>query len=171
MSGYGYVPNTSFILQFFVLNDLKKAMSTNQESDIVKSCDEKVHINKVSRAITYTENAVKEDNNAKGIGKHKSDDAEERRENSWSWVVLFAASATYLLVCGGQSGFGVLYVEVLPHFGQSKALTAWIYSIQNGVQIFGKYSNRHESLPTILSTDRCILHLEAVDKEHGFYRL
>ncbi len=115
-------------------------MSTNQESDIDKSSDEKLQLNKTSRVISYTENAInkEETQRREKLGK---DDLEETRENSWSWVVLFAASATYLLVCGGQSGFGVLYVEILPHFGQSKALTAWIYSIQNGVQILGKYGH------------------------------
>lgn len=50
-------------------------------------------------------------------------------DGGWGWVVVFAAFMVNLFSDGVTFSFGVIYVEFLNYFGESKAKTAWIGSL------------------------------------------
>ena len=69
-------------------------------------------------------------------GQERDDDRAERApkrrlapDGSYSWVVLVASFIANLIGDGCLFSFGVLYVEFLDYFRESKAKTAWIGSL------------------------------------------
>lgn len=50
-------------------------------------------------------------------------------DGSYSWIVLIASFIANLIADGCIFSFGVLYVELLDYFGESKARTAWVGSL------------------------------------------
>ncbi|KAL7640187.1 UNVERIFIED_CONTAM: hypothetical protein RMT77_009601 [Armadillidium vulgare] len=55
----------------------------------------------------------------------------ERRapDGGWGWVVVFASFMVHCIADGVTMSFGVLYVEFLNYFEESKSLTSWIGSL------------------------------------------
>ncbi|KAJ4444017.1 hypothetical protein ANN_05806 [Periplaneta americana] len=61
-----------------------------------------------------------------------SDDDEEGGkvpDGGWGWVVVFASLVISMVADGISFSFGLLYIEFLNHFGESKSKTAWIGSL------------------------------------------
>jgi MFS family permease len=50
-------------------------------------------------------------------------------DGGWGWVVVFASFMCHLIADGCAFSFGVLYVELLDYFGESKGKTAWVGSL------------------------------------------
>ena len=50
-------------------------------------------------------------------------------DGGWGWVVVFASFMVHLIADGCGFSFGVLYVELLSFFGESKGKTAWVGSL------------------------------------------
>jgi hypothetical protein len=50
-----------------------------------------------------------------------------------SWIVVAGCFIVQALTIGSTYTFGVIYVDLLQEFGQSKAATAWIGSIQSAL--------------------------------------
>lgn len=56
-------------------------------------------------------------------------------DGGWGWVVVFAAFLTNMIADGVTFSFGVLYVDFLKYFGESKGKTAWVGSLFMGVPL------------------------------------
>ena len=50
-------------------------------------------------------------------------------DGGWGWVVVFASFMVHLIADGCAFSFGVLYVELLHYFKESKGKTAWVGSL------------------------------------------
>ncbi len=50
-------------------------------------------------------------------------------DGEWGWVVVLASFLVHLIADGCAFSFGVLYVELLDYFGESKGKTAWVGSL------------------------------------------
>ena len=61
-------------------------------------------------------------------------------DQGWAWMVLVAAFFCNVTFDGIIYSFGVLYVDLLDAFGESKGHTSWIGSVISGVYaIIGEY--------------------------------
>ncbi|KAJ9587826.1 hypothetical protein L9F63_018750 [Diploptera punctata] len=64
-----------------------------------------------------------------------SSEAEEENPRSkvpdggWGWVIVFASLVISMVADGISFSFGLLYIEFLKHFGESKSKTSWIGSL------------------------------------------
>jgi hypothetical protein len=60
-------------------------------------------------------------------------DVDERRskipDGGWGWVVVLSSMIISMIADGISFSFGLLYIEFLEHFGESKSKTAWIGSL------------------------------------------
>ena len=54
-------------------------------------------------------------------------------DQGWAWMVLVAAFFCNVTFDGIIYSFGVLYVDLLDAFGESKGHTSWIGSVISGV--------------------------------------
>jgi hypothetical protein len=50
-------------------------------------------------------------------------------DGGWGWVVVFSSLVISMIADGISFSFGLLYIEFLEHFGESKSKTAWIGSL------------------------------------------
>ena len=50
-------------------------------------------------------------------------------DGGWGWVVVLASMIISMVADGISFSFGLLYIEFLEHFGESKSKTAWIGSL------------------------------------------
>ncbi|XP_054715516.1 monocarboxylate transporter 14-like [Uloborus diversus] len=50
-------------------------------------------------------------------------------DGGWGWVVVFASFMINLIADGVSFSFGILYVDFVKYFGESKAKTSWVGSI------------------------------------------
>ncbi|XP_067897634.1 monocarboxylate transporter 14-like [Heterodontus francisci] len=56
-------------------------------------------------------------------------------DRGWAWMVVLASFTMHVLVMGSQMALGILYVEWLEEFNQSRGLTAWIGSLAMGISL------------------------------------
>ncbi|XP_042195228.1 monocarboxylate transporter 14 [Callorhinchus milii] len=54
-------------------------------------------------------------------------------DGGWGWFVVLASFIAHILVMGSQMSLGILYMEWLEEFQQSRGLTAWIGSLSLGI--------------------------------------
>ncbi|XP_078420577.1 monocarboxylate transporter 14-like [Cetorhinus maximus] len=78
------------------------------------------------------------------IEYHSEDSAKPRSEKQitnpntdrgWAWMVVLASFIMHVLVMGSQMSLGILYVEWLEEFNQSRGLTSWIGSLAMGISL------------------------------------
>lgn len=50
-------------------------------------------------------------------------------DGGWGWVVVFSSMVISMIADGISFSFGLLYIEFLEHFGETKSKTAWIGSL------------------------------------------
>ena len=68
------------------------------------------------------------------------DDLEEKfvpeaPDGGWGWVVLFGALMCHFLIDGVVYVFGVVFPQLVEHFGESKGKVAMVQSVQIGVSL------------------------------------
>uniref|UniRef100_H3AT46 Solute carrier family 16 member 14 n=1 Tax=Latimeria chalumnae TaxID=7897 RepID=H3AT46_LATCH len=56
-------------------------------------------------------------------------------DGGWAWMIVLASFIIHILVMGSQMALGILYVEWLEEFDQSRGLTAWIGSLTMGITL------------------------------------
>ena len=56
-------------------------------------------------------------------------------DGGWGWMVTFSAFMVGVILDGISFSFGLFFVELLAHFGESKSLTSWIISVMNGTYL------------------------------------
>ncbi|KAM5164870.1 monocarboxylate transporter 14 [Mantella aurantiaca] len=65
-------------------------------------------------------------------------DALKRNPNidgGWAWMVVLSSFLVHLLVMGSQMALGILNMEWLEEFNQSRGLTAWVSSLTMGITL------------------------------------
>lgn len=50
-------------------------------------------------------------------------------DGGWGWVIVFSSFMINLIADGVSLSFGLIFVELVDHFGQSKSKTAWVGSL------------------------------------------
>ncbi|XP_028650492.1 monocarboxylate transporter 14-like [Erpetoichthys calabaricus] len=56
-------------------------------------------------------------------------------DGGWAWMIVFASFIIHVLIMGSQMALGILYVEWLDEFKESRGLTAWIGSLAIGITL------------------------------------
>ncbi|XP_029789514.1 monocarboxylate transporter 14 [Suricata suricatta] len=77
------------------------------------------------------------------IGYDFEDDPKDKKtlkpqpniDSGWAWMVVLASFFVHILVMGSQMALGVLNVEWLEEFHQSRGLTAWVSSLSMGITL------------------------------------
>ncbi|XP_053567434.1 monocarboxylate transporter 14 [Bombina bombina] len=72
--------------------------------------------------------------------KNLKDKAEARSvdpniDGGWAWMVVLSSFLVHLLVIGSQMALGILNMEWLEEFNQSRGLTAWVSSLSMGITL------------------------------------
>lgn len=77
------------------------------------------------------------------IGYEFEDDPKDKKtlkahpdiDGGWAWMMVLSSFFVHILVMGSQMALGVLNVEWLEEFGQSRGLTAWVSSLSMGITL------------------------------------
>uniref|UniRef100_A0A8C3W7B7 Monocarboxylate transporter 14 n=1 Tax=Catagonus wagneri TaxID=51154 RepID=A0A8C3W7B7_9CETA len=77
------------------------------------------------------------------IGYDFEDDPKEKKtlkphpniDGGWAWMIVLSSFFVHILIMGSQMALGVLNVEWLEEFHQSRGLTAWVSSLSMGVTL------------------------------------
>ncbi|XP_018423858.1 PREDICTED: monocarboxylate transporter 14 [Nanorana parkeri] len=56
-------------------------------------------------------------------------------DGGWAWIVVLSSFLVHLLVMGSQMALGILNMEWLEEFNQSRGLTAWVSSLTMGITL------------------------------------
>ncbi|MBN3296708.1 MOT14 protein, partial [Amia calva] len=56
-------------------------------------------------------------------------------DGGWAWMIVMASFITHVLIMGSHMALGVLYVEWLEEFKESRGLTAWVGSLTIGITL------------------------------------
>ncbi|XP_053315917.1 monocarboxylate transporter 14 isoform X2 [Spea bombifrons] len=56
-------------------------------------------------------------------------------DSGWAWMVVLSSFLVHLLVMGSQMALGILNMEWLEEFNQSRGLTAWVSSLNMGITL------------------------------------
>nr|XP_025861977.1 monocarboxylate transporter 14 [Vulpes vulpes] len=77
------------------------------------------------------------------IGYDFEDDPKDKKtlkshpniDSGWAWMVVLSSFFVHILIMGSQMALGVLNVEWLEEFHQSRGLTAWVSSLSMGITL------------------------------------
>ncbi|KAK2490767.1 hypothetical protein MC885_010667 [Smutsia gigantea] len=77
------------------------------------------------------------------IGYDFEDDPKDKKtlrphpniDGGWAWMVVLSSFFVHILIMGSQMALGVLNVEWLEEFHQSRGLTAWVSSLSMGITL------------------------------------
>ncbi|XP_071608206.1 monocarboxylate transporter 14 isoform X1 [Heliangelus exortis] len=53
----------------------------------------------------------------------------------WAWMIVLSSFIVHILVMGSQMALGILNIEWLEEFNQSRSLTAWVSSLSMGITL------------------------------------
>ena len=53
-------------------------------------------------------------------------------DKGWAWLILLASFSCNICVGGVLYSFGLFFLEILDHYGESRAVTAWVGSTTAG---------------------------------------
>lgn len=56
-------------------------------------------------------------------------------DGGWAWMIVFSSFLVHILIMGSQMALGVLNMEWLEEFSQSRGLTAWVSSLSMGITL------------------------------------
>ncbi|OCT81102.1 monocarboxylate transporter 14 [Xenopus laevis] len=79
-------------------------------------------------------------NMGKELGKDMKSKTRMKKVNpnidrGWAWMVVLSSFLVHLLVMGSQMALGILNLEWLEEFNQSRGLTAWVSSLSMGITL------------------------------------
>jgi MCP family monocarboxylic acid transporter-like MFS transporter 14 len=77
------------------------------------------------------------------IGYDFEDDPKDKKtlkshpniDGGWAWMMVLSSFIVHVLIMGSQMALGVLNVEWLEEFHQSRGLTAWVSSLSMGITL------------------------------------
>lgn len=79
---------------------------------------------------------LKSDSSSESSASSSSGDDDTAPDGGWGWAVCFGSFLINFILDGTMFSFGVLLIELLDYFGESKAKTAWIGSSLLGMSMF-----------------------------------
>ena len=56
-------------------------------------------------------------------------------DGGWGWLVTFSAFSIAIIVDGISFTFGILFIELLDYYEESKSLTSWVISVMKGTYL------------------------------------
>lgn len=56
-------------------------------------------------------------------------------DGGWGWVVVFASFVIQIIADGVANAHGIIFVELLQVYGESKGKTAWVGSVFSGIPL------------------------------------
>lgn len=56
-------------------------------------------------------------------------------DRGWAWMIVFSSFLVHILIMGSQMALGILNMEWLEEFSQSRGLTAWVSSLNMGITL------------------------------------
>lgn len=56
-------------------------------------------------------------------------------DRGWAWTIVFSSFLVHILIMGSQMALGILNMEWLEEFSQSRGLTAWVSSLNMGITL------------------------------------
>ncbi|XP_074690649.1 monocarboxylate transporter 14 isoform X2 [Strix aluco] len=56
-------------------------------------------------------------------------------DGGWAWMIVLSSFLVHILIMGSQMALGILNVEWLEEFNQSRGLTAWVSSLSMGITL------------------------------------
>ncbi|XP_070609441.1 monocarboxylate transporter 14 isoform X1 [Erythrolamprus reginae] len=56
-------------------------------------------------------------------------------DRGWAWMIVFSSFLVHILIMGSQMALGILNMEWLEEFNQSRGLTAWVSSLNMGITL------------------------------------
>lgn len=56
-------------------------------------------------------------------------------DGGWAWMIVLSSFVVHILIMGSQMALGILNVEWLEEFNESRALTAWVSSLSMGITL------------------------------------
>ncbi|XP_031533768.2 monocarboxylate transporter 14 isoform X1 [Vicugna pacos] len=91
----------------------------------------------------YFRNSWKMYTSHEDIGYDFEDDPKDKKtlkphpniDGGWAWMMVLSSFFVHILIMGSQMALGVLNVEWLEEFHQSRGLTAWVSSLSMGVTL------------------------------------
>nr|XP_008104433.1 PREDICTED: monocarboxylate transporter 14 [Anolis carolinensis]XP_016847569.1 PREDICTED: monocarboxylate transporter 14 [Anolis carolinensis]XP_016847570.1 PREDICTED: monocarboxylate transporter 14 [Anolis carolinensis]XP_016847571.1 PREDICTED: monocarboxylate transporter 14 [Anolis carolinensis] len=78
------------------------------------------------------------------IGYEFGDESKEREkklrsdpdiDGGWAWMIVLSSFLVHVLIMGSQMALGILNMEWLEEFSQSRGLTAWVSSLSMGITL------------------------------------
>nr|KAF6497728.1 solute carrier family 16 member 14 [Rousettus aegyptiacus] len=77
------------------------------------------------------------------IGYDFEDDPKDKKtlkphpdiDGGWAWMMVLSSFFVHILIMGSQMALGILNVEWLEEFHQSRGLTAWVSSLSMGITL------------------------------------
>ncbi|XP_009999940.1 PREDICTED: monocarboxylate transporter 14 isoform X2 [Chaetura pelagica] len=56
-------------------------------------------------------------------------------DGGWAWMIVLSSFLVHILIMGSQMALGILNIEWLEEFNQSRGLTAWVSSLSMGITL------------------------------------
>jgi len=56
-------------------------------------------------------------------------------DGGWAWMIVLSSFLVHILIMGSQMALGILNMEWLEEFHQSRGLTAWVSSLSMGITL------------------------------------
>lgn len=56
-------------------------------------------------------------------------------DGGWAWMIVLSSFLVHILIMGSQMALGILNMEWLEEFSQSRGLTAWVSSLSMGITL------------------------------------
>ncbi|XP_051010182.1 monocarboxylate transporter 14 isoform X2 [Acomys russatus] len=75
-------------------------------------------------------------------------------DGGWAWMMVLSSFFVHILIMGSQMALGVLNVEWLEEFHQSRGLTAWVSSLSMGITLIVGLGSGMAYLPAVVMVGR-----------------
>ncbi|XP_041505473.1 monocarboxylate transporter 14 isoform X2 [Microtus oregoni] len=75
-------------------------------------------------------------------------------DGGWAWMMILSSFFVHILIMGSQMALGVLNVEWLEEFHQSRGLTAWVSSLSMGITLIVGLGSGMAYLPAVVMVGR-----------------
>ena len=107
--------------------------------------------------MTASESDRKDVENGKAFDDPDPDTPPVPLDGGWGWVVVAASLLCNIIVDGVCFSFGVLYLELLDAFGESKGKTAWVGSLVPGMYLgMGKHKTSNNFVGLEAKRSKCV---------------
>lgn len=64
-------------------------------------------------------------------------------DGGWAWMIVLSSFLVHILIMGSQMALGILNMEWLEEFNQSRGLTAWVSSLSMGITLIVGMCRHH----------------------------